>query len=182
MAVPDTTTFKMTDVVTALGGGITMLSDCFTKAAETPEAFDSSYTGYTANSLLRFRHFRIAYGTLGFTSFTITQRRSGYFAMSVNLKAEPAYNSNFTVYCRITNAWNNGVTLSQSMSIDVNSGVVNNEFRASVSNHGTYGNVPDEAYDMTIQLVTQNQGGTEQVYPEELDIDYDSFTVHVPAV
>jgi len=58
MAVPNTTTFSLTDVVAELGGGETSLQDCFNNS--TTDNFDPNYNNNTyasPNSLLRFRNY-----------------------------------------------------------------------------------------------------------------------------
>tara|TARA_B110000495_G_C22374207_1_gene242874 strand:- start:44 stop:460 length:417 start_codon:yes stop_codon:yes gene_type:complete len=54
MAVPDTTTFTLQDVVTEINPTTDDLSDCFADA--TAACFDSSYSG-TKTELLNFRNY-----------------------------------------------------------------------------------------------------------------------------
>lgn len=63
MAVPDTTTFTLNDVVTEVVPTTDDLIDCFSDAVSSK--FDSAYSG-SKNQLLNFRN----YGAVSLTSFT----------------------------------------------------------------------------------------------------------------
>lgn len=54
MAVPNTTTFSLLDVVAEIAGGPTSLQACFDNAIAS--AFDPAYSG-SKNSLLNFRNY-----------------------------------------------------------------------------------------------------------------------------
>ncbi len=65
MAVPDTTTFTLQDVVTEVNPTTDDLVDCFADAVASK--FDSNYSG-SKNSLLNFRN----YGAVTLTTFHLT--------------------------------------------------------------------------------------------------------------
>ena len=65
MAVPDTTTFTLQDVVTEVNPTTDDLVDCFADAVSSK--FDSNYSG-SKNSLLNFRN----YGAFTLTTFHLT--------------------------------------------------------------------------------------------------------------
>ena len=65
MAVPDTTTFTLQDVVTEVNPTTDDLVDCFADAVASK--FDSNYSG-SKNSLLNFRN----YGAVTITTFHLT--------------------------------------------------------------------------------------------------------------
>ena len=65
MAVPDTTTFTLQDVVTEVNPTTDDLVDCFADAVSSK--FDSNYSG-SKNSLLNFRN----YGAVTLTTFHLT--------------------------------------------------------------------------------------------------------------
>ncbi len=54
MAVPNTNTFSLSDVITEIGGGVDSLADCFSNSNSL--GFDPAYSG-GKNSLLNFRNY-----------------------------------------------------------------------------------------------------------------------------
>ncbi len=55
MAVPNTNTFSLSDVITEIGGVTDSLADCFSNANSA--GFDPAYSG-SKNSLLNFRNYK----------------------------------------------------------------------------------------------------------------------------
>ena len=85
MAVPDTTTFSLDDVVTEVNPTTDDLVDCFADA--TAACFDSSYSG-TKNQLLNFRN----YGAVCTTSYSSST--SGKPSQACNFTLNQTYYHN----------------------------------------------------------------------------------------
>ena len=100
MAVPDTTTFSLDDVVTEVNPTTDDLVDCFADA--TAACFDSAYSG-TKNQLLNFRN----YGAVCTTSYSSSVGVKPKIACSATLNQTYYHNGSGTYPATADNCYSN---------------------------------------------------------------------------
>ena len=100
MAVPDTTTFTLQDVVTEINPTTDDLADCFADA--TAACFDSSYSG-SKDNLLNFRN----YGAVCTTSYSSSVRVKDSLACSTATDQTYYHNGSGTYPVSSDNCYSN---------------------------------------------------------------------------
>lgn len=113
MAVPNTNTFTLQDVIAAIAGTQDDLVECFAEA--TASAFDPTYGSISDNDMLAFRNYSEAANTLTISP-TFRSQSSAAFTFTITVTSNTTWsvsdNAAFTTFSPSSGSGNGSISVS----------------------------------------------------------------------